>query len=72
MIIEETLYGIKCDGCAEIYINEHSGFAYWGDSQDAIEEATEDGWHREEAENYCPNCHEFDQDDNLIIKTKKQ
>jgi len=70
MIYEEKVYGLRCDGCAEDYIDEHSGFSWYADQQGVQEAADNDGWHGENGKHYCPNCHHFDDNDNLILKPR--
>ena len=69
-IFEEKAYGVTCDVCKEIYMNEHSGFSLWVDENSAKEKAQEDGWLFEGERCYCPNCYEIDEDDNVIIMDK--
>ena len=71
MYHEEKCVSITCDNCGETYTNDHSGFSWFPNNSDAYEEAGDDGWHETEDEkHYCPDCHEIDDDDNLIIKPK--
>lgn len=72
MTVKETFYGVKCNVCGDLYVSEFMGHAYWGDKSEAINEAREDGWHCSPEGDYCPNCHEFGEDDELIVKTKAQ
>lgn len=66
MIVEEIFYGIKCNRCLELHEDgEHS---FWNDHGNAIESAMESDWINEKGKDYCPNCHEInDETDELII-----
>ena len=43
-VFEEKAFGVQCDHCKEVYVNEHSGFSLWNDKNTAKEEADDDGW----------------------------
>lgn len=70
MITEIQMFGIDCDNCGESYDGGYSGFAYWADASTTIECASDNGWHQEGEKHYCPNCHSFNDEDELIIKPK--
>lgn len=72
MIIEETFYAIKCDCCGKI-ISDCGDFEFWSDKSTAIDYACENGAYlTEDDENiYCPDCYEFDDNDNLVIYKEK-
>lgn len=70
MIIEETFYAVKCDVCGRTAENEDE-HSFWGQKSDAQDNAKEWEWHEEGDYHYCPECHDFDDDDNLIVKEKK-
>lgn len=69
-VFEEKAYGIQCDVCEKVYMNEHSGFSLWSDESSVKEEAQEDHWLIENGKCYCPDCFEIDEDDNVTIKEK--
>lgn len=68
MIHKVTMYAGTCDNCGETYVNEHSGFAAWGDENNVVEEMDNDGWYTEEGrdgkpdQHYCPLCHTINDD----------
>lgn len=68
-IFEETAYGVQCDVCGKVYMNEHSGFSLWTDANSPKEEAQEDYWLIEGRKCYCPECYEIDDNDCIIIKS---
>ena len=64
---------LSCDNCGEIYKDEDgSGFSIWVAESDAKDAAESDGWYMldDDEKHYCPNCHDIDDEDNLIIKSK--
>lgn len=62
---------IVCDNCGETYCDDHSGFTIFVDEIQANDYAQNSDWYNEGDKHYCDNCHSFDEDDNLIIKAKK-
>lgn len=63
---------LSCDNCEEIYQDEHgTGYSIWVAESDAFDAAENDGWYSHGGKHYCPNCHEFDDNDNLIIHGNK-
>lgn len=67
MIIEETFFAIECDVCKEQAEN-YEGHSFWADKNTTEDNANDSGWHIDGDKHYCPECHSFDDDDNLIIK----
>ena len=43
-IFEEKAYGVQCDVCGKVYMNEYSGFTLWTDENSPKEEAQDDHW----------------------------
>lgn len=60
------LYTCKCDGCGEYYDNGDYQPVF-GDELDVDNTVREDEWHRDGDKYYCRNCHEYDDDDNVVI-----
>jgi len=70
MLKSSLTYSFLCDGCG-VDAFEDCMFSGWGDIRYAFEEAQELGWITDEDEkHFCPHCHEYDDDDNLVFKTK--
>jgi hypothetical protein len=67
MIKEVTMYTILCDGCGKD-VCDGTEYSAWNDTSYVVDSAIEDNWHVEDGNHYCPNCFEYDDDDNLIIK----
>lgn len=59
--------GITCDNCGKVYMDEHTGFAVYVDESAAHDAADNDEWYSWENKHYCPDCHTWDDEDNLII-----
>lgn len=70
-IIEVTYYAASCDICKKSWVNEHHGWSAMSDKLGIKEMLMNDEWHLEDGKTYCPNCHEIDDDDNLILKEVK-
>jgi len=71
-IVTKLFYAVKCDCCGKLFPpeNEFEEYTYWSDSNFAIQCAEEGDWlTTENDENYCINCYQYDDDDNLILKT---
>ena len=70
MILPVEMYMAECDGCGTNY--EHGDYSCLSDKSSVKEDAQEGGWHFADDEKcYCEDCHRFDDNDNLIIKTKQ-
>jgi hypothetical protein len=64
-----TMYTIICNGCGKDLFEDNE-FAGWADKGYVNDEAKENSWHVDEENHYCPDCHGFDDNDELILKTK--
>ena len=67
MIIEETFYAIECDVC-KTQAENGDGHWFWADENTTKENAMECEWHTEDDKHYCPDCHSFNDEDELVIK----
>ena len=63
MIVEGTFYNVRCDVCGED-ANEQ----WWNDKIDAQADAEEANYKYLGGKHYCPNCWQWDDDDNIITK----
>jgi hypothetical protein len=70
MIIKETFYGVECDACGKLF--EGYEYSFWSDENYALENATDSEWIKDDKKHYCPDCYSYDDNDNLIIKTKEE
>jgi hypothetical protein len=63
MIVKKEFYNIKCDCCGRV------ADEMWHDTEEIVRYiATESGWLLHWDKAYCPDCYDFDGNDNLIIK----
>lgn len=69
--LKETLENVQCDNCKTTYQDESTGYAFWLDKNDAWECANEDGWTENSEKHYCPKCHDYNDEDELIINTER-
>jgi hypothetical protein len=67
MIQEVTMFTIICDGCGKD-VCDGTEYSAWNDTSYVVDSAIEENWHVEDGKHYCPDCFEYDDDDNLIIK----
>jgi len=70
-IVSKEFYAVKCDGCGKLFPedSEYDEYAYWDDKNYAVQCAIEGDWLiDEQGDEYCPNCYDFDDDDNVVIK----
>jgi len=67
MIQEVKMYTILCDGCNKD-VCDGTEYSAWSDVGYVEDAAMEENWHVEDSKHYCPDCFEYDDDDNLIIK----
>ena len=67
------MIGATCDNCKEDYYDDYNGWAVFPDESACHEYIDDSGWHEtNDGNHYCPKCFEFDEEDNLIIKTPNQ
>jgi uncharacterized Zn finger protein (UPF0148 family) len=67
MIHKVEMFGATCDGCKTDW-HQDDGITCWNEP-DFVKDSLEDyEWHiTEDGKTYCPNCHRFDDDGNLIL-----
>ena len=69
--IKEELQNVQCDNCQDTYQDDDSGYTWWMDPNDAWESANNDGWTEDNEKHYCPKCHHYNDEDELIINTER-
>jgi len=69
MLKEIPMYTVICDGCGKDS-NADADFAAWGCKMYASDVAMEADYIREGDEHYCPDCYSYDDEDNLVLKSK--
>ena len=67
MIKEVKMYTVICDCCGKDAC-AGTDYASWNESSYVEEIAVEDGWLCDDEHHYCPECYEFDDEDNLVVK----
>lgn len=67
MFKEIPMYTVICDSCGT---NSSDGCEYagWQHSDFALECAKDSDWIEHKENHYCPDCYEYDDQDNLVIK----
>lgn len=75
MIKEVIMYTIICDGCGKD-VCEGDEYSAWNDAGYVGDMAREENWIEHDdydgTQHYCPDCYEYDDDDNLVIHKKKK
>ncbi len=66
-LMKEYFYNIECDVCGCLY-NEES----WQASVELLKESDENEWLELGGKDYCPDCWEYDEDDNIITSDGKR
>lgn len=62
MIVEKTMYQVKCNGCGSI-ATEHAEIVAWTEPDHAEYEAIESfDYIKYEDQHFCPNCTIWDED----------
>lgn len=69
-IFKGSCHGIQCDNCGRVYENPFTGISMMVEESGIMEDAQDHEWLIEDGRCYCPECYEFDDDDNTIIKPK--
>lgn len=67
-VVKEYFYNIKCDVCGSLCDDE----LWHTDSQGIKAIADESGWIKLGGKDYCPDCWEYDEDDNIITSDGKR
>ena len=67
------MFTVVCDNCGAD-VNEGQEYSCYSDEGYAKEVAMEANWIKENDKHYCEDCWEYDDEDNLVIKsiTQKQ
>ena len=71
MIYEKKMYTVICDNCG-VDANEDSDYSCWGTQYDAVMIAEEGDWIDNEGKNYCPDCYDYGDDDEIIIDESRK
>jgi hypothetical protein len=68
MIKELKIYTVICDSCGKDSA-DGAEYAGWNDKDFSVDCAVDDDWvkHPDGIHHYCPNCYEYNDDDELVI-----
>ena len=69
MIKEVKMFTVICDNCGED-VCDGEDYSCWGEIGHVKDIAKESDWEEMDGKDYCPDCYEYDEEDNLIIKPK--
>lgn len=75
MIREIKMFGAVCDHCKKQWEDDHNGWIATVDEQSIKQIISDENWHIGDAklnegkdgEHYCPECWQYDDDDNFIL-----
>jgi len=67
MIKPVTIYTVICDRCGKDSA-DGTDYSGWNDKEYSVDCATDDNWIVLDDNHYCPDCHEYNDDDELTIK----
>lgn len=66
MIKQVVMFTVVCDNCGAD-VNDGAEYSCWNNESYVEEIASESNWIKDGDRHYCPDCHSFDDEDNLII-----
>ena len=66
-IVEQTFYGLRCDGCGKMLLGEWDEDAYYDSEQYTEDVAIESGWMKVRDKHYCEDCHHYGDDNELVL-----
>lgn len=71
MITDKKIFAVKCDNCGKI-CGAESDYDWWLTKEDAIKSMEGTYWRAEGDKHYCPECWDYDDEDNLIIRKERK
>jgi hypothetical protein len=71
MIKEVKMFTLVCDCCGKD-VNEGTSYSCWSDENYLHDLADDEDWAKDGDKDYCKSCFEYNDNDELIIKTKEQ
>lgn len=69
MLKEVKMFTMVCDCCGKD-VNEGTEYSAWSEVCALNDLADESGWEEIQDKHYCTDCYEYDDDDEIIIKSK--
>jgi hypothetical protein len=70
MLKEVKMFTIVCDNCGKD-VNDGTDYSGWNDVGYLEEIAFDCDFRKKDDNHYCDKCYEYDEDFEIIIKTKK-
>lgn len=70
MIKEAKIYTVICDNCKKDLF-EGSEYAGYTSEKYTLDVAKEAGWIEHNENNYCPDCYDWDDFDDIFIRTEQ-
>lgn len=65
------MYTVVCDNCGKS-ADEGNEYVAWSNSDHDRITASESDWVTHEGKDYCPNCVQYDDDNNLVFSNQPQ
>ena len=78
MINTIEMFSATCDHCKTDWYDDHNGWCAMSDETTMKNTLSECDWHFGDddegvnGEHYCPECYEYDDDDNFILKSERK
>lgn len=72
MILKIDMYTVQCDNCKCTSGDYPNDYSAWNDEYVAVEDALNLGWEKYNNNHYCPECYEYDDEDNLVVKIERK
>lgn len=72
MIKEVKMFGLFCDKCGKLYMNEDTGYCAFVSDADALKDAQEGEWKEIEGRMLCPDCYHYDEDADEYFENAKE
>jgi hypothetical protein len=69
MIKEVKMFTLVCDCCGKD-VNEDTAYSCWNETSYLHDLADDEGWAKDGDKDYCEDCFEYDDNDQLIIEKK--
>lgn len=65
------MFTLVCDGCGKD-VNEDTPYSCWNETSYLHDLADDEGWAKDGDKDYCKSCFEYNDNYELIIKTKEK
>lgn len=71
MIKKVDAYTVICDNCG-LDIGSVQEYSCWNDLDFAEENAIDSDWSKDGEKHYCPDCHFYNCDDEIVINSERK